>query len=154
VESSELMTFATRVLERALQKAGYMPEPPVEIGSVPAQNDLLVDSMADKLIAFVNHADAAVLPLWQSAATSPELDSLRARNRRLARALGACDCFGEDLMCARCGGRGSSGWEIPDRSQFEAIVRPTLHKVSQMRPSPSNRQLHSHHNGQLHSHQR
>lgn len=142
--SPELMAFGTRVLERALQKAGYMPEPAAEVGMIPGPADVLVDAIADKLLAFVTSADAVVLPLLQAAATSPALDSLRARNQRVARALGACECFGEDVACALCGGHGSSGWVLPDRQAFEAIVRPTLRKVSEVRLSARNGHLVSH----------
>jgi hypothetical protein len=91
--------------------------------------------MADKLLAFVNRADAAVVPHLNSALLSPASASLRVRNSRVARALGACDCFGEDVGCVECGGRGAPGWRLPDRGQFEAIVRPALQKVSRMRAS-------------------
>jgi len=144
VVSPELMAFGTRVLERTLQKAGYMPETPADAGIAPSPTDMLVDAIADKLLAFVTSADAVVLPLLQAAVTSPVLDSLQARNQRVARALGACECFGEDITCAYCAGRGSSGWKLPDRQEFEALVRPTLRKVSEVRLSARNGHLLSH----------
>lgn len=143
VVSSELMTFATRVLERALQKAGYMPESPTEPGEMPNPGDMFIDAMATKLIALVNRADATVIPHLQSAIMSPTLDRLSVRNQRVARALGACTCFGEDVACEECGGRGAPGWRLPDRQLFEAVVRPALHKVSQYRLSARNGHVHS-----------
>jgi uncharacterized protein YciW len=137
------MTLAARVLERALQKAGYMPEPAAVPETPPNPGDLIVDTAADNLLAFVNRADAAIAQLLQSSAMSPALEQVRARNRRLARALGACDCFGEDSACGQCGGRGSPGWRLPDRQEFEATVRPTLQKISEYRLSARNSHLHA-----------
>jgi hypothetical protein len=137
------MSLAPRVLERALQKAGYMPEPAPQPGASPEPADLVVDSMADKLLAFINRADAAVIPQLKSVLGSTAGDQLQARNRRVARALGACSCFGEDDACAACGGRGAPGWRLPDRGQFEAIVRPALQKISQSRISHRNGHLQS-----------
>ena len=143
MDSQELMTFATRVLERALQKSGYMPAPPDDPNGVKGPGDMFVDNLADKLIGVVMRADAAALPQLQSAFSSPALEQLRVRNALLANALGACECFGEDQACVRCGGRGAPGWHLPDRPHFEAIVRPALQRVSQFRHSARHGHLQS-----------
>lgn len=130
--SPELVTFAARVLERALQKSGYMPEPAAEHAQ-PSPADLFVDSVAERIVAFVQNVDAAMVAHRQSAIPSTLLDRLRARNHHLAMALGACVCFGEDVTCTECGGRGAPGWQLPDRLQFETLVRPALQTVSRVR---------------------
>lgn len=63
-----------------------------------------------------------------------ELDELSERNARLARALGACECFGSP-DCDSCGGRGRPGFYPVDERLFDAWVRPALRR----RPTPTGR---------------
>jgi len=59
-----------------------------------------------------------------------ELEMLRARNDVLAAALGACFlCFGDDLVCPECGGRGTPGSLIPDEPTFRQYVAPAVRAV-------------------------
>jgi hypothetical protein len=127
----DLLAFATRVLERVLQKSGHMPPHVYEATEVPPPDDMLVDGLARRVLDFVAKMDSVVV-----APRSSELE--RARNERLARGLGACECWGDSLTCARCGGRGTPGWRLPDRLQFEALVRPALQTVSHHRLSTRN----------------
>ena len=56
-----------------------------------------------------------------------ELSELRERNDSLAAALGACHlCWGSDPECEICGGRGSPGTSVPDKSLFKELVRPAV----------------------------
>jgi len=56
-----------------------------------------------------------------------ELGVLRERNDLLAAALGACClCWGQDLGCRSCRGRGGPGFSIPDESLFEEYVLPAV----------------------------
>ena len=141
MDSNELMTFATRVLERVLQKCGYMQEP-VRSPGMPGPSDVFIDNLAGKVIEFVQRADANVATRLSTSMSTPAVEQLRARNARVALALGACDCFGDDVTCARCGGRGAPGWQVPDRSHFEATIRPALTKVAQFRVAARNGHLH------------
>jgi hypothetical protein len=62
------------------------------------------------------------------------------RLERLASALGACPlCFGEDLLCEQCDGRGRPGSELPDTDEFNQFVSPALDRVKAefLRPSRS-----------------
>ncbi|WP_037499892.1 hypothetical protein [Sphingomonas jaspsi] len=52
------------------------------------------------------------------------------RLERLAAALGACpNCFGEDLLCDQCDGRGRPGSDLPDPAEFNQFVSPALDRV-------------------------
>lgn len=141
MNSPELITFATRVLERALQKAGYMPEPPADPAAVSNPGDMFIDSLAAKIIDFVKHADTAAIA---HNAMSSVIEQLRIRNARMALAVGACECFGDDVSCPHCAGSGAPGWRLPDRSHFTAMVRPAMEKVEQFRLSARNGRVHSH----------
>jgi hypothetical protein len=67
-----------------------------------------------------------------------ELDKLRARNDELANALGACpNCFGGDLLCRRCGGRGRPGARAPDPAGYDIYVAPVAARMRRVRrPDP------------------
>jgi hypothetical protein len=59
-----------------------------------------------------------------------ELEVLRGRNDTLAAALGACYlCFGADIACPECGGRGRPGSKTPDAASFRHYVAPAVKRV-------------------------
>jgi hypothetical protein len=58
----------------------------------------------------------------------------------LAAALGACECWGDDLDCGVCGGAGSSGWTDPDQDLYREYVRPAAHKAGMASTSFTNSQ--------------
>ena len=63
-----------------------------------------------------------------------ELEVLRQRNDELAAALGACYlCWGEDIECEVCDGRGAPGSSRPDMSLFFALVAPALRRLRDQR---------------------
>jgi hypothetical protein len=138
-----LIALATRVLERALQKSGHLPPHVYEAGDEPPADDGLVDALAGQLIGFISRLDAAYVAAQQAGPASGVLAQDRARIERLARALGACECWGEALTCSRCGGRGAPGWRLPERAPFEALVRPALKKVSRFQLAARNGRFHS-----------
>jgi len=48
-------------------------------------------------------------------------------NTKLAKALGACgDCFGENLECLTCKGKGKPGYFVPNFSLFRRYVLPAI----------------------------
>jgi hypothetical protein len=64
-----------------------------------------------------------------------EVQTLRARNAMLADALGACPrCWGEDVRCVRCQGRGRPGGRQPDRLLFTEIIEPAVRRAA-VRPA-------------------
>ncbi len=52
--------------------------------------------------------------------------ALARRNAELARALGACRCWGERPACPECGGDGRPGFFHVDRGAFAAFVAPVM----------------------------
>ena len=54
------------------------------------------------------------------------IESMTARNTFVAGALGACECWGTDAGCERCGGRGAPGSFEPEPAAFELLVLPLL----------------------------
>lgn len=59
-----------------------------------------------------------------------EVEQLRARNDRLAAALGACHiCFGTDPACEECTGAGGPGASRPDAGLFRLLVLPAARRL-------------------------
>jgi hypothetical protein len=54
------------------------------------------------------------------------MQRLSRRNAFVAGALGACECWGMNLQCERCGGRGTAGAFEPVPEAFETLVVPLL----------------------------
>lgn len=55
-----------------------------------------------------------------------ERDLLVERNRSIAISLGACECWGADEHCMRCGGLGLPGYFLPEKEGFVELVLPLL----------------------------
>jgi hypothetical protein len=63
-----------------------------------------------------------------------ELQILRERNDALAAALGACHlCWGDDLECPVCRGRGLPGYFLPDSEMFLEYVAPASRTLQNWR---------------------
>jgi hypothetical protein len=63
-----------------------------------------------------------------------EIDVLRNRNDALAAAIGACClCWGQDLNCRSCRGRGGPGFSMPDEALFEEFVLPAIQTLRAQR---------------------
>jgi hypothetical protein len=56
------------------------------------------------------------------------IQNMSDRNMFVAGALGACDCWGADAGCERCGGRGAPGTFDPDPAALELLVLPLLRR--------------------------
>jgi hypothetical protein len=63
-------------------------------------------------------------------------DRLVERNSDLAAALGACDCWGEQLDCRFCEGAGAPGWVLPERRMFATYVYPAVRAVKRLGARP------------------
>jgi hypothetical protein len=62
-----------------------------------------------------------------------EVETLRSRSVELAAALGACYvCFGTDLLCPRCSGRGRPGSRPPKPEAYRAYVVPAVMRVRRL----------------------
>jgi hypothetical protein len=68
-----------------------------------------------------------------------ELKLLQQRNDLLAAALGACClCWGQNLDCRSCRGRGGPGFCIPDECLFEEFVVPAIRTLRAQRANHKN----------------
>lgn len=47
----------------------------------------------------------------------------------LAKALGACDCWGRDNRCPSCKGKGEPGYFKPEKELFNELILPALKQV-------------------------
>jgi hypothetical protein len=104
---------------------------------------MLVETLASQLVGFLGFGGAN-----KERPGSPDTSELEricadqiARNGKLARALGACDCWGELPSCDRCGGRGAPGWRRPHLPSFNLLVRPVIQKMKQHRPGEYGRRV-------------
>jgi hypothetical protein len=59
-----------------------------------------------------------------------DLEAVQDRNLLIAAALGACECWGEDLECDLCAGRGTPGWQRPDAQLYEEYVAAATRRMS------------------------
>lgn len=63
---------------------------------------------------------------------------LARRNDLLAESLGACpECWGEDLRCSVCEGRGTAGSAMPSRETFLIYVAPAARRMRPQAPPRS-----------------
>jgi hypothetical protein len=109
--------------------------------------DLLATTLGRRLAAMILEDRTAAPaglpspdPALDSAYPAPLQDEqLVARMLALAAALGACDCWGQDLGCPVCEGAGSPGWLPPDRHLFAAYVYPAMRAVRRAGDVPATR---------------
>lgn len=87
--------------------------------------------------------ESAVSEIKEYAASMfSELQVLRGRVDQLAAALGACcACWGEDVNCRLCRGRGTPGFALPDEGLFEHYVLPAILLVRGLKPARQQRKV-------------
>lgn len=73
---------------------------------------------------------ASALPPEEGEVEHVENGHTEWRVTTLAAALGACDCWGEELHCPFCEGYGVPGWVTPDRRLFAEFVYPAVRAFS------------------------
>lgn len=87
--------------------------------SVEALED--IQKQSHKLLQAIRYLRREVDELYA------ELDDMHERNDALAAALGACYlCWGEDLDCEICGGKGQPGAFLPDADMFTHYILPAV----------------------------
>ena len=92
----------------------------------------ILGELAGRLATDTPGAGPNVVPGYESAAHAALLD----RSILLAAALGACDCWGEDVGCPACAGAGSVGWVPPDPQLYAEYVAPAVRRTSPDVPTP------------------
>ena len=97
-------------------------------------DDIVASRLGNRLAGMIVNKDASTVEDWSTAGFfADELchyEELLDRNSRLAAALGACDCWGQDVTCPFCDGIGGPGWTLPDERLFGTYVRPALSAVT------------------------
>jgi len=63
-------------------------------------------------------------------------EGLTDRDTLLAAAVGACDCWGEDLNCPICSGEGAPGWAQPNAHLYAEYVAPAVLRYGARAPEP------------------
>jgi hypothetical protein len=131
--ATDVLALVSKVIDRAVEKSGHVLPSSLPTGEQPQGADALIDMLASHLLTFLGVGGSA----GAGRPSTSELEQLcttqMARNSILARALGACDCWGELPSCESCHGRGTSGWRPPERASFDVLVRPVLRKMRQHR---------------------
>jgi hypothetical protein len=91
---------------------------------------------------------AAPIPTNGAATVAPgpvpcEHQVLIDRNVLVAAAVGACDCWGDDLDCSFCAGAGGPAWITPDRRLFVEYVYPAVRALSVARAAARRQPVHN-----------
>ena len=60
-----------------------------------------------------------------------ENEKMVERYRTLTKALGACECLGENVICPICHGKGMPGSFLIDESAFNKYVYPLIQRITQ-----------------------
>lgn len=131
----DALTLVSKVIDRAMQKSGHLVSSSSGGVDDGERADLLAEALASYLLQFLGVGPSATG--LQGHPPTSDLERICAeqsvRNSAVARALGACDCWGELPTCEVCRGRGVPGWRPPERVSFDLLVRPVLRKMKQQR---------------------
>jgi hypothetical protein len=134
----DLAQLISKIVDRAGEKYreqhGHDLLLPPGIAAAGNGEALLVDSLATQLLALFglngNADDATSHAMEGHADPSADVPNMPERNRLLARALGACECWGEQPECKMCYGQGGPGWALPHKPLFDRLVRPALQTIN------------------------
>src|SRR5687768_10850375 len=100
--STDVLSLVSKVIDRAVEKSGYAGTS-LQGGSDAYAGELLIDTLASQLLHVLGIAAPAPAPALSAHQDGADLARVCAeqtnRNRALARALGACDCWGEVATC-------------------------------------------------------
>jgi hypothetical protein len=109
-------------------------------GDLPP-DELLASALGNRLARMVRTQDPSAVADWPEGlpreGALAHYEELVERNSILAAALGACDCWGQDLDCPACGGMGGPGWVLPDERFFASYVHPAVTAAKTFEGSPA-----------------
>ena len=102
---------------------------------LPADQQALVDFLLSSAEESSESAVTDVAEVDEEGADlQRELADLRQANDTIASALGACPyCWGGDIGCPVCRGRGRPGYAPPDPALFEELVVPAIQRRARHR---------------------
>lgn len=122
------MAILERTLQQILEGTPHWGVP-ANNGDTPAE-ELLTAVLADRLAGMIVDDESSTgADLGAGGYLSEKLaacEELVERNSAVAAALGACDCWGEDVHCPTCAGTGGPGWTVPDTGLFASYVHPAV----------------------------
>lgn len=124
--------FIQHVIEEALARSASTAGT-ANLQEAAGNDDLLARILGERLAELFDaerHENNEIPLEEQGELVDPALlaqyEVLLDRNALLARALGACECWGEDEHCRICRGEGIPGWCLPDSRLFSIFVRPAI----------------------------
>jgi hypothetical protein len=119
-----------RVLMELLQTLGSDGDEEDQEAPVTSAGPTVDEAPDDIPNDAADDADEAPEPPPDAGRFRRELADLREVNDTVAAALGACRvCWGGDVSCPLCGGRGHAGAAPPDPRLFEALVVPAVRRM-------------------------
>jgi len=126
-----------RILQQALDQLA-------QEGALASDGDrppeeLIATALGNRLAGLITSENSSPASRWPSQGRHADelvvYENLVDRNSLLAAAVGACDCWGEQVECQLCGGQGVPGWVVPDKELFACYVYPAVRAVSKRRAS-------------------
>jgi hypothetical protein len=111
------LAFAERIVSEAIDRLA--DDPAFAAGDGTAGERIAV-ALGNRLARLVLDEES-----WSARYTD-----LVDRNLTLAAALGACDCWGENVDCETCAGDGRPGWLPPEPGLFAKYVKPVASKAA------------------------
>lgn len=129
------LALVERILQQALDQLAQEGAL-VGDGDRPPE-ELIATALGNRLARLITNESTPAAAGWSSNghhADEPSVhDDLIDRNSLLAAAVGACDCWGEQVGCRLCGGDGAPGWVVPDKELFATYVYPAVRAISRRR---------------------
>jgi hypothetical protein len=130
------VTLLSKIVDRMAMKCGEVRPEAAALLTEEQKTEMVVEALASQLVQLFGLNSAPPNGGGQQPHAS-DLERICAdqisRNRRLAQALGACECWGELPACELCGGRGAPGGRPPQRAAFNAFVRPVIRRMRHYR---------------------
>ena len=130
-----------RVIQRVL--ATSVGDESLDAQNGEAPEELIADALGNSLAQMLVGSDSQLSDVENGFTVGDSGDELVhyqdlvERNEALASALGACDCWGEQVDCDVCQGAGIPGWTLPDKQLFLYFVRPAVNAMNRLTASPS-----------------
>jgi hypothetical protein len=122
-----LAMFLKNMAEKNEKKSSAEESEVIDLEPVEVRSNQMEEPREES----ANYADSTSAESHQQAETLlAELALLRERNDLFAAAVGACClCWGQDLGCRSCRGRGGPGFSVPDETLFQEYVAPAIHTL-------------------------
>ena len=122
------LSLLENVLQHALQQLGLDTAGSGDRN--PSFDELLAIGLGGRLARMIAGSQSATLSSEPTSDVARYQEPLN-RNSEVAAALGACDCWGQNIFCSICDGHGRPGWATPDGELFDVYVGPALIAVDE-----------------------